>query len=140
MTGALAGLAGAIIPLWMTKSLGFSDELLIVVMAGSFVGGINSVYGAIVGGVLISIVKKGLPEFLMASIMHGEPQLYEFVFPVRGFEQLAPILLIFVTLMLEPEGIMGLLERSHVIIRKLKSIGNRLKIELSNSQSKQKCR
>lgn len=136
ITGALAGLAGAIIPLWMTKSLGFSDELLIAVMAGSFVGGINSVYGAIVGGVLISIVKKGLPELLMASIMHGEPQLYEFAFPVRGFEQLMPILLIFVTLMLEPEGIMGLLKRSPIIIRKLKSIRKRLMIEFRNAQSK----
>jgi len=50
ITGTLVGLAGAIIPLWTTTSLDYSDALLVIVMAGSVVGGLNSVGGAVLGG------------------------------------------------------------------------------------------
>ena len=117
LTGALAGLAGAIIPLWRNTGLGFNDTLLILVMAGSVIGGLNSVTGAVVGGLLVAI----LPKFLSAVLMF----IFNRVF--IEYEALFPIIFIFVVLMIEPDGIMGILNRPHSPRRTLNDAIHRLK-------------
>ncbi len=60
LTGAMSGLAGSVIPLWLPTSLGGTDELLMVVIARSVLGGLNNIYGAILGGIAIAFVQKVL--------------------------------------------------------------------------------
>jgi len=118
--GALVGIGGAIIPLWRSTNVGFSDEFLIAVMAASLVGGIGRIYGAIIGGILVSLAMKGLTQVISDYIQHAEPLLYEFSNAVRGFEQLIPIGMIFLVLMIEPEGITGFLDKPHSLTTKIR--------------------
>ena len=117
LTGALAGLAGTIIPLWAYTRLGYSDQLLVVVMAGSVVGGLNSVAGAVVGGILVSMVQR----------LFTETAMYFFGMGFIGFEGLYPIIFIFVVLMIEPEGIMGAFSKGNSMLKTVKDVLNRLR-------------
>jgi len=66
---------------------------------------VDSIYGSVIGGVLITLFQRGLTFFLMNFESGGKPLLIEFSLLLRGFEQLIPIVLIFVILILMPEGI-----------------------------------
>ncbi len=95
ISGALAGLAGAIIPLWIGTSIDYSDILLVNVMAGSVLGGLTSITGAIVGGFLVASAKKSLTYVLMKALGTW----------VGSYEELIPIVLLFTILAIEPNGI-----------------------------------
>jgi branched-chain amino acid transport system permease protein len=95
ISGALAGLAGAIIPLWIGTSINYSDILLVNVMAGSVLGGLGSLTGAIVGGFLVASAKKSLTYVLMRVLGTW----------VGGYEELIPIVFLFTILAIEPNGI-----------------------------------
>jgi branched-chain amino acid transport system permease protein len=103
ITGALAGLAGGLIPLWRYTGLGYNDEFLMLVMAGSVIGGINSVAGAVVGGFVAATIQKVLGALAIA--IYG--------IDAAAYESLYPSLFICVILMLEPEGIVGFFSHSH---------------------------
>jgi branched-chain amino acid transport system permease protein len=105
IVGALAGVAGSFIPLWTSVRSNLGQELLITVMAGSIIGGLDSIYGAIIGGVLITLFQRGLTYVLMNLEAGGEPLLVNFSLLLRGFEQLIPIIFIFTILMVMPKGI-----------------------------------
>jgi branched-chain amino acid transport system permease protein len=111
IAGALSGLAGGIIPLWRATGVGFSDEFLISVMAGSVVGGLNSITGAVVGGVAVALTQKWLGALFISLFGIG----------AGGFEPLMPILFIFVVLMIEPEGITGFFGRPHAPLKTLRT-------------------
>jgi branched-chain amino acid transport system permease protein len=98
VSGALAGLAGAIIPLMTGTSINYSDVLLVNVMAGSVLGGLTSITGAIVGGLLVASAKKSLTYVLMKALGSW----------VGGYEELIPIVLLFTILAIEPNGIMAI--------------------------------
>jgi branched-chain amino acid transport system permease protein len=117
LTGALAGLAGAIIPLWIFTGLGYSDAFLVIVMAGSIVGGLNSVAGAVVGGFLVSIVQKLFSAIFMSFFGVGFVE----------FERLYPIIFIFLVLMIEPEGIMGVFSGTNSPLRTVREKLSRIK-------------
>ena len=110
LTGALAGLAGAIIPLWRYTGLGYTDTFLILVMAGSVLGGLQSFAGAVIGGLLITIIENGLTILLI--------NLYGIA--MADWEELIPILFIVAVIMIEPEGIMGFFENPHTPIKTLR--------------------
>jgi branched-chain amino acid transport system permease protein len=103
ITGALAGLAGALIPLWRYTGLGYNDEFLMLVMAGSVLGGINSVAGAVIGGFVAATSQKVLGAIAIA--IYG--------IDAAAYESLYPSLFIFVILMLEPEGMIGFFSHTH---------------------------
>ena len=111
IAGALAGIAGAIIPLWTSIRGGFSEEMLVSVMAGCIIGGLDSISGAVLGGVIISLFQHGLLFVLMNMERNGTPLLVNFSFLIREFSKLVPIIFIFVILMLMPEGITGYLQK-----------------------------
>ena len=73
LTGALAGLAGAAIPLWRPTSLSGSDDLLIVVIAGSVLGGLDNIYGAVVGGLTLAFSQLVLPILLTRASLKMIP-------------------------------------------------------------------
>jgi branched-chain amino acid transport system permease protein len=99
LTGAMAGLAGAALPLWYATSMGGSDELMVNVMAGSILGGLENVYGAILGGVFLAFTQMIMPGMLITTL-----GLW-----VSGYVPLIPIIVIVVVLMLMPNGIAGAL-------------------------------
>ncbi|MGB9623204.1 MAG: ABC transporter permease subunit, partial [Candidatus Bathyarchaeia archaeon] len=103
MTGAMSTLAGSLLPLWLPTNLGWSDALLVSVIAGSVVGGLDNIYGAILGGILVSLAQKILPSLIVGSIGVW----------IAGYEPLTPILIIVIVLMVEPNGIMGVLYEEH---------------------------
>ena len=100
MTGTLAGLAGALIPLWQYTGLGYNDQLLVLVMAGSVMGGLHSVAGAVIGGVLVTFSQKTL----------GAVAITIFGIQAVAYESLYPMVFIVVILMIEPHGVMGIFE------------------------------
>ena len=98
MTGALAGLVGAIIPLWTYSGLGYSDVFLVIVMAGCVLGGLQSIVGAVIGGLLITLVEKGVTLWMIG----------QFGIAAADWEGLIPTVVIVVILMIMPEGIMSI--------------------------------
>jgi branched-chain amino acid transport system permease protein len=116
LTGSLAGLAGAIIPLWQYTGMGYSDTFLIAVMAGCLVGGLQSVTGAVVGGFILAVSQNWL--ILLMIIIFG--------IGAQNWESIIPSLFIVAILIVEPEGIMGFFERNHTPIRTLKMYMSRL--------------
>ncbi len=107
IVGALAGLAGSIIPLWTSMRGSFGGEMLVTVMAGSIIGGLDSVYGAVIGGVLITLFQKGMVLAVMNLETKGKPLLIDFSILILGFSKLIPIIFIVLILMLMPDGITG---------------------------------
>jgi len=97
VAGALAGLSGALIPLH-TRSYPEVGALWIVsVFAASIVGGLFSLYGAVLGGFLI-----GFAEII------GTYELGKLVGRwVTSYRLLVPLIVIAVTLLLAPKGLLG---------------------------------
>ena len=110
ITGALAGLAGAAIPLWEFTNLGYSDMLMIDVMAGSVLGGLDSIYGAMVGGAALAFIQTVLPGILLKPFGLG----------IAKFKPLIPMVVIVVILMYEPKGITGILARGSRAIKRIR--------------------
>ena len=102
ITGALAGLAGGLIPLWRYTGLDANQEFLILVMTGSVVGGLNTVAGAVVGGFLVVFSQK-LLTYIGVAIAGVE---------VLNYESLYPMIMVVAILMLQPEGIMGIFDKT----------------------------
>jgi branched-chain amino acid transport system permease protein len=110
ITGALAGLAGAAIPLWEYTNLGYSDTLMIDVMAGSVLGGLDSIYGAMVGGAALAFIQTALPGILLGPFGLG----------IAKYKPLIPIIVIVVILMYEPKGITSILSRGSRAIKRIR--------------------
>jgi len=101
MTGALAGLAGAVLPLWQPTSLDGSDRLMMSVIAGSVLGGLDNVYGAIIGGLFLAFTQRVLPTILMRILGTW----------IGVYIPLVPLLIIITVLFIEPTGLTGLLRK-----------------------------
>ena len=101
LTGAMAALAGAALPLWLPTRLGGSDALLISIIAGSVVGGLDNVYGAIVGGFAVALAQRVLPSILIRA----------FGVWIGGYEPMVPIIVIVAILLTAPKGIANILNK-----------------------------
>ncbi len=115
LVGVLAGLVGAIIPLWQYTGLGYTDTFLVIVMAGCVMGGLQSIAGAVIGGLLITLIQKGLTIFLIS----------QFGIAAADWEGLIPSLVIIAVLMIEPEGIMSIFSNSNTSSKNLREIFTR---------------
>lgn len=98
MTGALAGLAGAALPLWQPTSLEGSDRLMMNVIAGSVLGGLDNIYGAIAGGLFLAFTQRVLPTLLMSVVGIW----------IANYIPLVPMLIIISVLLIEPKGLTGI--------------------------------
>ena len=110
LTGALAGLAGAVIPLWYSTRLGGSDELMINVLAGSVLGGLDSIYGAVLGGAFLAYTQRLMPGMLVRA----------FGVWVANYIPLMPIIVVVSVLLLMPDGIAGVLTLDSGLVGRLK--------------------
>jgi len=97
IAGALGGLSGTLLPLWFPGNTDMGTSLIVSTFAASTVGGVYSIYGAVLGGFLI-----GLAEILGTSYLAS--LVGSWVIPYRP---LIPLLAIVITLLVIPSGIAG---------------------------------
>jgi len=100
LTGGLAGLAGSLLPLWLQGSPLTGERILISVMASSILGGISSIYGAILGGYLI-----GLTEVLATVALMDTLGAW-----VSAYRLLIPLTVMAMVLLKAPRGFVGIIE------------------------------
>ena len=101
LTGGLACLAGAMIPFWLQSSPTTGSGIITSIMAGSLLGGFESIYGAIIGGFTM-----GMSEILLT--LAGQLVLGNWF---GEYRPLIPMIFLIMVLLIEPRGIQGLYER-----------------------------
>lgn len=101
LTGGLAGLAGTFIPLWFQSSPALGGTLSTSIFAASVVGGLSSIYGAMLGGYLISLLEVWGSYLLMKYL-----GLW-----IGSYRLLIPLILMSVILMYEPGGLVSIIEK-----------------------------
>lgn len=95
VAGGLAGLSGALFPLWFPGNPDMGGKLIVSTFAASIVGGLYSIYGAVLGGFLI-----GLAEILGTDYLSS--WLGAWIIPYRP---LIPLVAITSSLLLAPRGL-----------------------------------
>ena len=108
LSGGLGGIAGVLMSVWFQGDPSLSVIMLPSVFAGSIVGGFSSIYGAIIGGLII-----GFSEILGTSAL--ATILGYWVIPYRP---IIPFLFIIFTLLLFPKGISVIFEKLWARVRK----------------------
>jgi branched-chain amino acid transport system permease protein len=101
LTGGLASLAGAMLPLWFMCSPGTGSQIITSIMAGSLLGGFDSIYGAIIGGFTI-----GMAEVMLT--LGGQIVLGNWF---GEYRPLVPMFFLIAVLLIEPRGLQGIYER-----------------------------
>ena len=101
ITGGLAGLAGTFLPLWFSSGPGSGGMLSTSIFAASVVGGLSSIYGAMIGGYLISLLEVWGSYLLMRQL-----GLW-----AGAYRMLIPLTLMSLILMYEPGGIVSIIEK-----------------------------
>jgi branched-chain amino acid transport system permease protein len=100
LTGGLAGLAGSLMPMWFQGDPQIGYRILVSVFAASVLGGLSSIYGAILGGYII-----GLTEILGTAFLSDVIGTW-----VTSYRLLIPLLVMCFTLLLMPRGVVGIIE------------------------------
>jgi branched-chain amino acid transport system permease protein len=100
LTGGLAGMAGSLMPLWFQGHPMVGTYLIISVFAGSILGGISSIYGAIIGGYI-----DGLSETIGVVTLSDILGSW-----IVAYRLLIPLIILSIVLMIFPKGITGLIE------------------------------
>ena len=108
LSGGLGGIAGVLMSVWFQGDPSLSVIMLPSVFAGSIVGGFSSIYGAIIGGLII-----GFSEILGTSALANI--LGYWVIPYRP---IIPFLFIIFTLLLFPKGISVIFEKLWARVRR----------------------
>jgi len=101
LTGGLASLAGAMIPMWFSSSPLTGSAMITSIMAASLLGGFENVYGAIIGGVAI-----GFSEILVT--FWGQQIIGAWV---GEYRPIIPMIVLVAILLIEPSGLQGLYTR-----------------------------
>ena len=101
ITGGLAGLAGTFLPLWFSSGPGSGGMLSTSIFAASVVGGLSSIYGAVIGGYVISLLEVWGAYLLMKHL-----GLW-----AGAYRMLIPLTLMSLILMYEPGGIVSMIEK-----------------------------
>jgi branched-chain amino acid transport system permease protein len=89
------------IPLWFQSSPGTGSAMITSIMAGSLLGGFESIYGAILGGFVV-----GLSEIVLTYL--GQVFLGAWVGEYRS---LIPMAFLIIILLIEPSGFQGFYEK-----------------------------
>ena len=104
LAGGLAGLSGSVLPLWFTVDPNTGYVLLITVIAASIFGGLSSIYGVIIGSYVVGFLEI-LGTNSLANVFGS------WITPYRA---LLPLLVIFLCLLVAPNGIVGLLKSPRI--------------------------
>lgn len=101
LTGGIACLAGAMIPLWFMSTPNSGALIITNIMAGSLLGGFNNIYGAILGGAIV-----GISEIMLTT--WGQAILGAWV---GEWRPLIPMIFLIMILLIEPRGLEGIWAR-----------------------------
>ena len=98
--GLLAGLSGGLLVLFMegTTTIGFDN--VVFYFAGSIVGGLYSIYGGLLGGILVGVSER-LLTFLLS---YWVPEIIAYRFAI-------PMVMLVATLLIYPRGLAGLVKK-----------------------------
>ncbi len=96
--GALAGLSGALLTLVVSGYTAAGMTMIATFFAGAIVGGLYSIYGALLGGLLV-----GLGEYLGVSFIASLAGGW-----VYAYRPALPLLVMAVTLLIQPAGLAAL--------------------------------
>ena len=97
LTGGLACLAGAMIPLWFQSTPQSGAMIITSIMAGSLLGGFDSIYGSVIGGAIV-----GMSEILLTT--WGQAWIGVWV---GEYRPIIPMLFLVTVLLIEPRGLQG---------------------------------
>jgi branched-chain amino acid transport system permease protein len=97
LTGGLACLAGAMIPLWFQSTPQSGAMIIISIMAGSLLGGFDSIYGSVIGGAIV-----GMSEILLTTWGQAIIGVW-----VGEYRPLIPMIFLVTVLLIEPQGLQG---------------------------------
>jgi branched-chain amino acid transport system permease protein len=98
LAGGFAGLSGSYYSLWLPGSPDAGSRLIVAIFAASVLGGLASVYGAVLGGLII-----GLSEILVTN-----EAVNLFGNGVALYQKGIPLLIMIATLLLLPQGLVSL--------------------------------
>ena len=98
LAGGLAGVSGVLLGLHYQQDPAFGSRMLVSIFASSILGGLSSIYGAVLGGYTIGLVEV-LGIFQLSRVVGGWILPYRIIFP---------LLIMAVTLLVFPKGLSGL--------------------------------
>jgi len=101
LTGGLAALAGAMIPLWFSSTPTTGSAMITSIMAASLIGGFENVYGAIIGGIAI-----GFSEILLTFGLQQTLGMW-----VGEYRPIIPMIFLVAVLLIEPAGLQAAYEK-----------------------------
>jgi len=99
--GGLAGVSGALLPMWTQVNPNTGTVLLASMFCASIVGGLDEIYGALLGGFLLGFVDVVGTSVLASSIGAW----------IAFYEPAVPLVVLCATLILAPRGLAGFLAR-----------------------------
>ncbi|MCW4014269.1 MAG: branched-chain amino acid ABC transporter permease [Candidatus Bathyarchaeota archaeon] len=97
ISGALSALVGSIMTIRSSVSVAGPDGLIVTVMSGAIFGGVNNVYGAILGGLFVALAQDLLKDLFFIF----------FGLAVEKWQGLLPMLFLVTSLTLFPNGVLG---------------------------------
>jgi branched-chain amino acid transport system permease protein len=97
ISGALSALVGSIMTMRSSVSVGGPDGLIVNVMSGAILGGVNNVYGAILGGLFVALAQDMLKDLFYIF----------FGLAVEKWQGLLPMIFLVTSLTLFPNGIIS---------------------------------
>lgn len=106
LTGGLACLAGSMLPLWFMSRPDTGSLIITSIMAGSMLGGLNTIYGAIIGGLGVGLSEVLITTWAQNIRIGGVRQLW-----VGEYRPLVPMIIMIAVLLIEPQGLGGLFDR-----------------------------
>ena len=106
LTGGLACLAGSMLPLWFMSSPATGAAIITSIMAGSLLGGLDNIYGAVIGGFGVGLSEILLTTWAMSIKIGGKQLLW-----IGEYRPLVPMFFMIAILLIEPRGLQGVLER-----------------------------
>ena len=105
IAGALAGLAGGLTAIWTGTPENQSSLIIVDIFAGSVLGGLGSIYGAIIGGLIVGASETYLTVLLnnIFSSLYGPSVGSE----VLNFQKGIPLAIMIIVLLVAPQGLVG---------------------------------
>jgi len=107
LAGGLAGLAGALVPFRMSANPEIGWMLLLRVFSSSILGGLSSIYGAMLGGYIV-----GFAEVIGIQVLSNPPFNLS-----TAYRPAIPFAILIVTLLLMPEGLASKIKLEKIAVK-----------------------
>ena len=98
LAAGLAGVAGALLPMWTQLNTSSGDLLIAAMFCVSIVGGLETLYGAFAGGLILA-----LAQIVGTTMLANMVGVW-----LTGYEPVVPLLLMAIVLMTNPKGLGGM--------------------------------